>query len=102
MKETSGGPDPASLAAGEPGQLVGIIIQQDPCGARRLLEPERQQQEDARDAQEGDQAYLSGGWTPLRRPLPPLGEGEGIEGPHPQRNTLRPTKPLGRHPHPHT
>ena len=23
----------------------------------------------------GDQAYLTGGWAPLPRPLPPLGEG---------------------------
>lgn len=56
---------------------MGIIIQQDPL--RRFdgyLNQSANNKKIARDVfKKGDQAYLSGGWTPLRRPLPPLGEG---------------------------
>lgn len=55
---------------------MGIIIQRDPL--RRFdgyLNQGANKKKIARDVfKKGDQAYLSGGWAPLRRPLPPLGE----------------------------
>ena len=55
---------------------MGIIIQRDPL--RRFdgyLHQGANKKKIARDVfKKGDQAYLSGGWAPLRRPLPPLGE----------------------------
>ena len=74
-------PDP-SLHPGEPGQLVGRIIQQDPL--RRFdgyLNQGANNKKIAKDVfQKGDQAYLTGGWAPA-----PLGWAgwRGMKGPSP-------------------
>lgn len=58
---------------------MGIIIQRDPL--RRFdgyLNQGANNKKIAQDVfKKGDQAYLSGGWALLWRPLPPLGEEGG-------------------------
>lgn len=54
---------------------MGTIVQQDPL--RRFdgyLNQGANNKKIAKDVfKKGDQAYLTGGWAPLPRPLPPLG-----------------------------
>lgn len=68
-----GKPDPTFPAPGEPGQLVGRIIQQDPL--RRFdgyLNQGANNKKIAKDVfKQGDQAYLTGGWAPLPSPSHP-------------------------------
>ena len=82
------------LAAGEPGQLVGVIIQQDPL--RRFDGYLNQGANDKKIAgdvfKKGDQAYLSGGWAPLWRPLLPPGEGgRDCRAPHSENTSPQPS-----------
>ncbi|XP_060156335.1 long-chain fatty acid transport protein 4 isoform X1 [Globicephala melas] len=100
------GPDGVCLPCqpGEPGQLVGAIVQQDPL--RRFdgyLNQGANNKKIAKDVfKKGDQAYLTGGWAPLPRPLPPLGVGGEGAFHHPPRAPPReppvpssPSSPLG-------
>lgn len=74
-----GNSDPALPAPGEPGQLVGRIVQQDPL--RRFdgyVNQGANNKKIAKDVfKKGDQAYLTGGWAPLPGPLQPLWGGWG-------------------------
>lgn len=73
---------PPALRPGEPGQLVGIIIQQDPMRSFDGYLTQGASQKIARDVfNKGDQAYLTGGWAPLPSLWQPHcgGAGTGIE-----------------------
>lgn len=71
---------PPSLPPGEPGQLVGRIIQQDPL--RRFdgyLNQGANNKKIAKDVfKQGDQAYLTGGWD-FSPPFASLSEGGAVE-----------------------
>lgn len=71
---------PPSLRPGEPGQLVGRIIQQDPL---RSFDGYLMQSANNKIAsnvfKKGDQAYLTGGWAPLPSLWQPV-RGGGCRG----------------------
>ena len=73
---------------------MGVIIRQDPL--RRFDGYLNQGANDKKIAgdvfKKGDQAYLSGGWAPLWRPLLPPGEGgRDCRAPHSENTSPQPS-----------